>query len=446
MGKLTNVAVIEEAVSLKGYKLIRIEQKKSQKILHIQCTRCKYNISTHWQGFENKKLDCKGCKYINIENDVLEKGYILTKLEHVGRVITIYIQCGFCSKTYIKVWQDFARNPCICECQITENHVKEMKQYIESCNYQILKIGNYDGVRTMFYTVCPNNHNYDVRYTSFYHGKNRCAKCKFIHNGDRCRKSIEKVIKRVNNNGFELLTKTYQNNSQELKIQCKQCKNIQFSTLRLIKKGVNCRKCENKGSLGEKKIRKFLNKYDIRFNEQEKLLEMSQRFDFYLNEAQIYVEFQGKQHYRPIQFFGGISKFTYQINLDINKIEWILNNKKIMLYFYEKEYKEYKYYFKCQYPENRGFLRYKTHEMIFNHCEKLYDYLESLSDKEYEELEDFPHDRLEKVYLQVQEYLNNCQLVTVEESESDIDSELDIYISDEDSDFESFVEDIEILF
>ena len=31
--------------------------------------------------------------------------------------------------------------------------------------------------------------------------------------------------------------------------------------------------------------------------------------DFYLPDNDLYIEFQGKQHYEPIQFFGGEEKF-----------------------------------------------------------------------------------------------------------------------------------------
>lgn len=71
--------------------------------------------------------------------------------------------------------------------------------------------------------------------------------------------------------------------------------------------GQGCFSC--KSSLGESKIRKFLEINRIDYSEQFKVEDSTYRFDFYLPELEVLVEYDGEQHFRPVEFFGGIDAF-----------------------------------------------------------------------------------------------------------------------------------------
>lgn len=75
--------------------------------------------------------------------------------------------------------------------------------------------------------------------------------------------------------------------------------------------GCGCPNCGE--SQGEKEIAKFLKKYDITFDRQHKFPECRNifelPFDFYLPKYRIAIEFDGKQHFEPLEFFGGIQSF-----------------------------------------------------------------------------------------------------------------------------------------
>ena len=49
-------------------------------------------------------------------------------------------------------------------------------------------------------------------------------------------------------------------------------------------------------------------------------------FDFYLKNLNICIEFNGKQHYEPIEYFGGINSLKSQIKRDLIKREYCYNN------------------------------------------------------------------------------------------------------------------------
>lgn len=87
-------------------------------------------------------------------------------------------------------------------------------------------------------------------------------------------------------------------------------------------RGTGCTKCRE--SKGEEKIRIFLENNSI-INKQEKIFEGSKtgksypRFDFYLPNQNICIEFDGRQHYEPIEQWGGIKEFKKVKKRDENK-------------------------------------------------------------------------------------------------------------------------------
>lgn len=84
-------------------------------------------------------------------------------------------------------------------------------------------------------------------------------------------------------------------------------------------------------SKGEKRIRKWLTKNNIRFERQAKFENCKNKsllpFDFYIPSKDLLIEFQGEEHYKPVKYFGGAQKFT--------KIQ---ENDKIKKSYAEKEH------------------------------------------------------------------------------------------------------------
>lgn len=67
------------------------------------------------------------------------------------------------------------------------------------------------------------------------------------------------------------------------------------------------------------------------------------RFDFYLPKENICIEFQGKQHYEPIDFFGGEKGFHERVKRDNLKREYCKNNdiKLIEVSYKEKNIEDF---------------------------------------------------------------------------------------------------------
>ncbi len=104
---------------------------------------------------------------------------------------------------------------------------------------------------------------------------------------------------------------------------------------------LNNRTCYNLGcpicktSKGEKLIAKILINMDVIFIQQKKFNDCRNKyclpFDFYLPYFNICIEFDGEQHYRPIQYFGGKRTFEMVQHHDNIKNKYCKNNDIILL-------------------------------------------------------------------------------------------------------------------
>lgn len=101
-----------------------------------------------------------------------------------------------------------------------------------------------------------------------------------------------------------------------------------------------CPKC--KESNGEKIIRSWLEKNNINFVQEFKFEECKDinqlPFDFFIPSENLLIEFQGKQHYKPYELFGGKKQFTKQKKHDNIKRKFCKKNnyKLLEIPYYSK--------------------------------------------------------------------------------------------------------------
>lgn len=101
-----------------------------------------------------------------------------------------------------------------------------------------------------------------------------------------------------------------------------------YATPHNILCGTGCPRCSE--SKGEKLIRKWLIERDVKYDSQKRFSDccdkISLPFDFYLPDYNCCIEYDGIQHYKPIDFFGGEELFKYTQNHDNIKNEYCKNN------------------------------------------------------------------------------------------------------------------------
>lgn len=97
----------------------------------------------------------------------------------------------------------------------------------------------------------------------------------------------------------------------------------------LLLKGYGCSACGKK-SIGEDFISKYLNNNGIEYLKQKSfdgcVYKNKMQFDFYLPEFKTCIEYDGKQHFEPVEYFGGLDAFNKQIIKDSIKSQFCFNN------------------------------------------------------------------------------------------------------------------------
>jgi hypothetical protein len=133
-----------------------------------------------------------------------------------------------------------------------------------------------------------------------------CPNCGLLKTLEYTRLSLEDfIIKAIEIHGGKYNYQDFIYSSTHIKgsIKCNICGYIFEQTPGAHLQGQGCPRC--KKSKGELRIIEILDKYDIDFKDEYKLPEIGDnyRYDFYLPDYNVLIEFHGKQHYKHIQFF-----------------------------------------------------------------------------------------------------------------------------------------------
>lgn len=155
-----------------------------------------------------------------------------------------------------------------------------------------------------------------------------CPHCRDIQTGIRCRKSKEQFINELYlENQFVEVIGDYIDSETPIECKCLLCDNIWYPRPLNLLSGCGCPKC-NKPSKGEITIEEILKINNILYEKQKRfsgLVGIGYKllsYDFYLPNKNILIEFQGQQHEKPIEFFGGEEKFKVQKEHDKRKREY----------------------------------------------------------------------------------------------------------------------------
>lgn len=205
-----------------------------------------------------------------------------------------------------------------------------IKKASETHNYIYdYSLVQYKNTHTKVKIICPT-HGIFEQSPAFHLNGGGCRKCATEKNQQQRRSTTEEFINKailIHGNTYDYSLSKYINSRNKIKIICpKHGIFEQIPTSHLS--GVGCSECSE--SKGETKVTEFLNKNNINFIPQKTFdgctYKRKLKFDFYLPEYNMCIEFNGIQHYKANEYFGGIKAFNEQIKKDNIKYNYCLNN------------------------------------------------------------------------------------------------------------------------
>jgi len=216
-------------------------------------------------------------------------------------------------------------------CPICGGNIKSnTKEFIEKSNkihkykydYSLVK---YKTAFTKIDIKCIK-HNHIFEQTPHGHlGGQGCPIC-----GGNIKLNTEEFIeksKKVHGDKYDYRLVNYINNKTKVIIICQKHGEFkQTPNKHLLKRG--CPKCNE--SRGEIQIRNFLISNSILFESQKTFKNCKNKnvlpFDFYLPKYNLCVEYNGIQHYEPVEYWGGEKKLEYRQNNDKIKTQYCKDN------------------------------------------------------------------------------------------------------------------------
>lgn len=170
----------------------------------------------------------------------------------------------------------------------------------------------YTTAKTKLKVVCPLHGEQEMlpHHHIQGHGCGKCGK-EQINKTSGKQLTQEQFISRVNNiEGLSFEKTVYKSKRDSVIVTCEKHGDYEVNA-ELLLKGHGCRKCSSVNSKGEKEVRKILKSLGIDFVEQAKfpdcLGESNRRlmFDFFIPSKNLCIEYDGKQHFTEVEYWGG---------------------------------------------------------------------------------------------------------------------------------------------
>jgi Zn finger protein HypA/HybF involved in hydrogenase expression len=288
---------------------------------------------------------------------------------YVDKTGPLEIQCNTCDTIFYKSLNLYISKSSRCpNCSNTKKQIVQSKQNLENglALQEKVELENwtwcddttrYQDQNTKFSVICPKEHEQNICRLNFDNGGRRCCICANKTKSENSKIPLDEVKEICLNSGFELLNDKYYGTNANIAVKCMNCFNkvdISFDTMRRGR----CPKCNSSKSSGEIRIEKTLNKNsNVLYVEDEATFDNYHqlrddwfcckdkkvlRFDFKVvltDETELFIEYDGKQHFTSIEFFGGIDSFKKRRNHDLIKTLYCDYNN---LYLLRISYRDFK--------------------------------------------------------------------------------------------------------
>lgn len=267
---------------------------------------------------------CEEVRCLSINEDLFKKKIkndFILKSSYKNLTTKVILQCKKCKKEDIYIPNNVLYNKRKCKnCykqNIRKTKAKEFNQYFKDGKYELKS--EYIKSSQKVDILCKKCNNIFKMTPNDFKNGYRCPYC--AGNKKKDTNTFKKEIFNLVGNEYEVLSE-YKNTNSKVLLKHNKCNTEWWTTPNSFLNGNHrCPYC--KRSIGEEKIKNWLKDNNIKFVEQYKFNDCKYYkvlpFDFYLEEYNLLIEFDGIQHFQPIKNFGGEKEFKIQQKRDIIK-------------------------------------------------------------------------------------------------------------------------------
>lgn len=318
--KLNNKEIDKKMEELGKGEYLRLgEYKSTHTKMLIKHNLCGNQYEVTWGSFQQGKRcpKCSGNEKLN-NKEIDKRIFELTKDEYlrignyIGAKTKILVKHALCGNVYEVKWSNFQQGNRCPKCGGTEklNNKEIDKKMEELTEDNYVRIGDYLGANIKMlvkHNLCGNT--YEVTWSNFKTGT-RCPKCSGKEKLNN--EEIDKKMEELGKNEYVRIG-NYVNNATKMLVKHNTCGNEYEVKWNNFKTGRRCPRCNE--SKGEKEISDILNSLGIKYISQKRFKKCKYKktlpFDFYVHDkkSKLLIEFDGEQHFKSVEYFGGEKAF-----------------------------------------------------------------------------------------------------------------------------------------
>lgn len=299
--------------------LITIRHNKCNYVYNIRpdrflkgdrCPKCSKNAmrTTSWfkkelyKKYKNEYVVLGNYRGINVPIEVKHTVCDHTYSPTPSNLLNDRSHCPYCSALILRSKESLGLN--------------KVKSIINKNSHGTIEVlsKQYNNLKEPIRVKCKKCGNiWETLAGNLVNGKSGCPNCANIATGNRSRLTISQVkskIIKVTNNEYVFVGNKYKNSNLPIKVKHKKCGTIFEVTLNhFLSSRSRCPKCG--ASNGEKQVQDYLDSYKVNYKYgyiiPDLVYKKNLHFDFWLPQYKLAIEYDGQQHFYPVQF-GGMSE------------------------------------------------------------------------------------------------------------------------------------------
>jgi hypothetical protein len=317
----------------KGYEILSKRYFSSNSKLKFKHILCRYEFIKSWGDFFDSG-NCKKCAGLFVELSdcsklAEENNFTILSKRYISCDKKLKIKHNCCGHVFKISWDNFKQKRSCPQCskkvRIT---IKKVKDLSKQNGYKLISKKYINSKTKMEFIHLDCGRKYFASWDTFKKG----VGCGFCFGNNKPSFEFVKSFSEIK--GFTLVTKEYRNRKSKLRFIHNHC-GFMFETSWSSFYGNNsgCPKCLE--PRGELEVEKWLSSegllpekdYFPQYFFEDCKNERYLYFDFYIPSENLCIEYNGKQHYEPVEFFGGKKEFDKNKQRDLIKEKYCETNK-----------------------------------------------------------------------------------------------------------------------
>jgi len=352
MKRLTTEGFIEKARKVHGdkYDYSKVEYKNNRTKVCIICPI----HGEFWQAtsFHLMGCDCPKCKGKNMTTDefirraklVHGDKYDYSKTNYEGSKIKVCVICP----EHGEFWQEPHNHlmghgcPLCKKDKLLKIMSSSLGEFVEKARnihgdkYDYSKV-KYVNSSSKVEIICPTHGSFFQTPNNHLSGSG-CIKC--TNKNKHTTEEFIELSKKVHGDKYDYSKTNYVRNNERVCIICPEHGEFWKTPDAHINQKQGCPACND--SKLEREIRLFLDENNIKYTQRKTFDWLKKRrllhYDFFLDDYNVAIECQGLQHFKAIEYFGGMEQLLKQQEYDLFKKTKSEEHNITLLYYSDKKY------------------------------------------------------------------------------------------------------------